>query len=101
MICKEKQLFRAMLGYLLMLLSTALSPSYVQAQTPSSAPLIQSNNLSYIGSFKLPSGTLGSTYGFSYAGTNGVGTYGVTYNPANNSLFIGGHPYEQRIAEVA
>jgi hypothetical protein len=49
----------------------------------------------------LPTGTLGSTYGFSYAGTGGRGAYAVTYNPANNSLFIGGHPYEQRVAEVA
>src|SRR4030095_12465798 len=101
MIPEQKQHCRAMLGYLLMLLSAALSPSYVHAQTPSNAPLIQSNNLSYIGRFKLPSGSLGSTHGFGYAGTGGLGAYAVTYNPANNSLFIGGHPYEQRVAEVA
>ena len=71
-----------------------------RAQTPIAAPLIQSSNLSYVGSFKVPSGTLGSTYGFGYAGTGGLGTYGVTYNPANNSLFMGGHPYEQKVAEI-
>jgi hypothetical protein len=34
-----------------------------------------------------------------YAGTSGIGTYVVAYNPTNNSLFIGGHPYEQKVAE--
>ena len=71
-----------------------------RAQTPIAAPLIQSSNLTYVGSFKVPSGTLGSTYGFGYAGTGGLGTYGVTYNAANNSLFMGGHPYEQKVAEI-
>ena len=77
-----------------------LSPLQSRAQSPSSDPLIQSSNLTYVGSFKVPSGTLGSTYGFGYAGTGGLGTYGVTYNPANNSLFMGGHPYEQKVAEI-
>jgi hypothetical protein len=101
MICEQKRRCWPNLSYLLVSITAALSSVYVQAQTPSTAPLIQSNNLSYIGSFKLPSGTLGSTYGFGYAGSGGLGTYAVTYNPANNSLFIGGHPYEQKIAEVA
>jgi hypothetical protein len=78
----------------------ALLPSYAIAQDPSTAPLVQSNNIVPVGSFVLPSGTFGSTYGFGYAGTGGLGTYAVTYNPVNNSLFIGGHPYEQKIAEV-
>jgi hypothetical protein len=73
---------------------------YACASAQTSAPLIQSGNLSQIGTFVLPSGTMGSTYGFSYAGTSGLGTYAVTFNPANNSLFIGGHPYEQKVAEV-
>lgn len=101
MICEQERRCWPIFSYVLALLSTVLLPMYVQAQTPSSAPLIQSNNLSYIGSFKLPSGTFGSTYGFGYAGTGGIGTYAVTYNPSNNSLFIGGHPYEQRVAEIA
>jgi hypothetical protein len=101
MTCEQKRYLWPVLSYLLILLTGALSPVYVQAQTPSSAPLIQSNNLSYVGSFKLPSGTLGSTYGFGYAGAGGGGTYAVTYNPAKKSLFIGGHPWEQKIAEVA
>ncbi len=64
-------------------------------------PRIQQADLVYQGSFKLPSGTLGSTYGFGYAGTGGIGTYAVAFNPNRNSLFVGGHPYEQRVAEVS
>ena len=101
MISEQKHCRFSIFSYPLVILSLALSHVNVHAQTPSSAPLIQSNNLSLIGSFRLPSGTLGSTYGFGAAGTGGLGTYAVTYNPANNSLFIGGHPYEQRVAEVA
>jgi hypothetical protein len=100
MICKQKRRRFPILSYLLVILYLVLSPLYAQAQTPS-APLIQSNNLSLAGTFKLPSGKLGSTYGFESAGTNGIGPYAVTYNPTNNSLFIGGHPYEQRVAEIA
>ena len=49
----------------------------------------------------MPTGTLGSTYGFSAAGTGGLGTYAMAFNPAHNSIFLGGHPYEQRVAELA
>jgi len=64
--------------------------------------LVQSTGLVPIGTFRLPSGTLGSTWGFgSSAGCCGLGTYGVTFNPVRNSLYVGGHPYEQRLAEIA
>ena len=100
MISEQKHCRFSIFSYPLVILSLALSHINVHAQTPSSAPLIQSNNLSLIGSFRLPSGTLGSTYGFGDAGTGGLGTYAVTYNPANNSLFIGGHPYEQKLPRL-
>jgi len=57
--------------------------------------------LSFIGSFRVPSTALGSTYGFNAAGTGGIGTYAMAFNAARNSLFLGGHPYEQRVAELA
>ena len=101
MIRKNRDRFSCAIGYLLFLSALALLPIRIEAQTPSTAPLIQANNLTYLGSFTVPSGNLGSTWGFSAAGTWGLGTYGITYNPANKSLFIGGHPYEQRIAEIA
>ena len=66
--------------------------------TQATAPRVQASNLSLLGSFKLPTSLMGTTYGMTYAGTGGIGTYAVAYNPANNSLFIGGHPYEQEIA---
>jgi len=62
--------------------------------------LVQSWNIVSQGTFRLPQSALGSTYGFTYAGDQGNGAYGVTFNAANNSLFIGGHPYEQRLAEI-
>jgi hypothetical protein len=68
---------------------------------PQTQPLLTRSSLTYIGAFRLPGGNLGSTYGFPYAGSGGIGTYAVAYNPARNSLFLGGHPYEQRIAEIA
>jgi hypothetical protein len=68
---------------------------------PTTDPLIQQNSLTYLGAFKLPAGALGSTYGFGAAGTGGLGTYAITFNANRNSLFIGGHPYEQRVAEIA
>ena len=101
MIFEQKRRHWPIFSYLLVLLAGALSTINVEAQTPSTVPLIQSNNLTHMGSFRLPSGTLGSTYGFGAAGTGGLGAYAVTFNPANNSLFIGGHPYEQTLAEVA
>ena len=55
-----------------------------------------------IGTFTLPHSTLGSTWGFgSRSGCCGIGTYAMTYNAAHNSIYIGGHPYEQFLAEVA
>jgi len=67
-----------------------------------SGSLLQQSNLVALGSFKLPSGKLGSTWGFgSSAGCCGLGTYGVTFNPNRNSIYVGGHPYEQRLAEIA
>src|SRR5689334_23184579 len=101
MIRKTIDRFLRVIIYPLFVSALAVLPLRTEAQTASTAPLIQANNLTYIGSFTVPSGTLGSTWGFSAAGTWGLGTYGVTYNPAHNSLFIGGHPYEQRIAEIA
>jgi beta-glucanase (GH16 family)/chitodextrinase len=61
------------------------------AQAQSSSPLVQSGNLKYLGSFKLPTV---SGNGFSYGGG------ALAFNPANNSLFISGHVYDNYSAEV-
>jgi hypothetical protein len=85
----------------LIFFSCALFWLAVPARTQGTAPLVQQSNLAFLGSFKLPNTPLGSTYGLSYAGTNGIGTYAVAFNRVNNSLFIGGNPQEQKVAEFA
>lgn len=56
--------------------------------------LIYSSDLTYLGAFKLPTGTYG-TSSFAYSSGD------MTYNPTNNSLFISGHVYDQgHVAEV-
>lgn len=73
----------------------------LSANAQQTAPLVQQSHLQAVGTFKLPNTALGATYGMGYAGTNGIGAYVVAYNSQNNSLFIGGHPYEQKVAEFA
>ena len=70
--------------------------TYNTAEAQTSYPLIQSNNLTYLGAFKVPGGkNLGGAYGFDY------GIAGVAYNPANNSIFLTNHAYEQKTAELS
>ncbi len=65
-----------------------------QDGTPSSQPLVQSEDLTYLGSFKLPATRSGNAT-FDYADD------GLAYYAAHNSLFIKGHTYGQLIAESA
>jgi len=62
----------------------------------STEPLLQLANLVYQGAFRLPQANCASNYAcFSYGGT------AVTYDAADNSLYIVGHPYGERSAEVS
>lgn len=61
---------------------------------PTSLPLLQKADLTYQGAFRLPEGTFGSS-SFHYGGT------ALAYHPGNNSLFLVGHDWDQRVAEVA
>lgn len=60
--------------------------------------LLQPNDITYIGAFRLPEGTFGCSNGeacvFNYAGR------GIGYNPANNSLYVSGHVYNEYLAEI-
>src|SRR5437867_9196449 len=56
--------------------------------------LLHQTDLTYLGAFKLPSGTFGAS-SFDYGGT------ALAYNPADNSLFMVGHDYDQAVAEVS
>ncbi len=60
-------------------------------------PLIQRSDLIYEGAFRVPKGQLGSTtYSkFAYGGS------AIAFNPARNSLFIIGHPYENLLFEIS
>jgi hypothetical protein len=60
-------------------------------------PLVHQADLEYVGAFKVPQGRISN---------DGQGTfqYGGTapaYNPANNSLFLVGHDWDQNIAEIS
>lgn len=69
----------------------ALAAASFNVRAQSAAPLVQPANLEYLGSFKLPSV---SGNGFDYGGT------ALGYNPANDSLYVVGHVYDQDTAEV-
>jgi len=57
--------------------------------------LIQPGNLVHLGSFKVPQNVGPGERGLECGGT------GLAFNPANNSLFIVGHPADQRTAEIS
>ncbi len=66
----------------------------VSAQTP--LPLLQPGSLRYAGAFRLPSPTgSGETNTFGYGGT------ALGFDAARQSLWLTGHDWHQRIAEVS
>src|SRR3989338_6162455 len=72
----------------ILLVPLLLMPSFA------SATLLQSNNLTHLGSFKVPY-VSDAYYGFDYSGT------ALSYNPTNNSLFMVGHPWYQKVGEIS
>jgi hypothetical protein len=79
--------------FLAVAVATAVSTSAAVAQT-STAPLVQQTDLVYQGAFRVPQGTT-DTNTANYGGTS------IAYNPARNSLFIVGHEWHQRTAEIS
>ena len=69
------------------------------ADDPITEPLLQLGNLVYEGAFKVPKGDLGDD------STNydrlGYGGGPIAFNQARNSLFVVGHPYGDRVAEIS
>ena len=59
-----------------------------------SAPLLQQSDLVYEGAFRLPAGPNDQN-------TLAYGGFGMAYNPARNSLYMNGHLYYQKTAEVS
>lgn len=58
------------------------------------AGLVHQGDLNYLGAFNVPQGDIGDST-FAYGGT------ALAFNPANQSLFMVGHDYNQDIAEVS
>ncbi len=56
--------------------------------------LVQAGDLFNMGAFRLPQFKVG-TSSFNYGGTV------LAFNPAHNSLFIVGHPWQQHVAEIS
>jgi hypothetical protein len=66
----------------------------VCAQSPGSLPRVQQSNLVYQGAFRVPQGSTEQTT-FNYGGT------ALGYNASKNSLFMVGHTWHQRSAEIS
>ena len=59
-------------------------------------PLLYQSNLQYVGAFRVPAdGSLPLSEEYDYGGT------ALAYNPANNSLFMVGHPQYQEVGEFS
>jgi hypothetical protein len=80
---------KLMAARILILACVVSSTAFAQ----SSAPLVQKENLVYQGAFRVPQGT-DENNTFNYGGTS------LAYNPANNSLFMTGHDWNQLSAEI-
>ena len=75
--------------------SPADAAALAAAETTPTQRLIQSNNLTYLGMFRLPDSPTGGKYGFDYAGL------GLAFNPQHNSLFMTNHAYEEMVGEIS
>ncbi len=77
-------------------LAAALLPALVAPPTvaQSALPRVSPQDLVYRGAFRLPAGA-GETTTFNYGGT------ALAFNPARGSLFVTGHDWHQRTAEVS
>jgi hypothetical protein len=64
-----------------------------RATPAGSGPLVQSGNLVYEGAFRVPPTIVNET-SFAYGGT------AIAFNAARKSLFIVGHDWHQRVAEI-
>ena len=84
---------------LLVIQSFVSKSNLPKVKAAANGPLLQSNNLTYLGAFRLPyvgnPADYGAIYGFDSSLT------GLAYNPARNSLFINNHNYEQKTAEIS
>jgi hypothetical protein len=76
-----------------LIVAAALAASAL-AMSPEQQPLLQAKNLEYVGAFRLPAGRTDQE-SFEFGGS------ALAYNPAHDSLFIVGHAWYQRVAEIS
>jgi hypothetical protein len=77
--------------------STAAKAAHLPPPPPTvagSGPLVQSRNLVYEGAFRVPSTIVNDT-SLAYGGT------AIAFNAEHKSLFIVGHDWHQRVAEIS
>ncbi len=69
----------------------------LQAPLWAADKLLQQSDFTYLGAFRVPNASLGSSLysGFTYGGSV------IAYNPANSSLFIVGCTQDQMVAEIS
>lgn len=81
---------------LVTVLLLALTMNYCKTKTDIVPDTIKgAYSFEYVGSFNVPEGSGGEAETFSWAGR------GLAYNPANNSLYMTGHVYNQLVAEIS
>jgi hypothetical protein len=89
--------FTGLLALILICTATNNVSHYVKdanaASDPTSNPLLYKKNITYVGAFKVPQGSSNNS-SFYYGGQ------ALSYNPANNSLFFGGHDWDQLLGEI-
>ena len=66
----------------------------VTVTTSTNPLLLQQSDLTYQGAFRLPAGATDQT-------TLAYGGFAMAFNPARNSLYLNGHIYHQKTAEVS
>jgi hypothetical protein len=78
--------------------SVTVNPGTFVLPPGGSEPLVQASNLAYQGAFKVPTGLHSggkANAGFEYGGAV------IAFNPARNSLFMLGHPWDQFVGEIS
>ena len=97
--CRSLEYSRAVALLLLIAAGVAVglpSPSVVRAQGPGSGVLLNAGHLGYLGAFRLPGPT-----GNGEENTFGYGGEAMAYDPYRDSLWITGHDWYDRLAEVS
>ena len=87
-----KPVLATLVASAVIVLAWSIAPLSAQSTDPSTQPRLAFADLMYVGGFRLPAGTINGDH-FQFGGRQ------LTFNPANNSLFIGSRA--GRVAEIS